>query len=404
MSLDELLAALKELVETAEGEGRPMTDEEQTQAEELNGQIERMRKTMHFRSLVHAYETPTRTDLHVAVSHTSDDRPELRSMIHYMKTGQYDDYYQDTIASHPEFRAQTKGTASAGGYLVPTTTAARITERMKAFGGLAEEAENITTDSGEAMNWATEDDTGNTAEIVAEGAAAASAGADKVFGQTTLGAFKYEATGTGNLPMKVSWELLEDSPLNLEQHIADNFARRIMRKFSVDIISGNGTTAPQGIAAAQTAFDEIAANATGPTYAELLGAVAALDPEYRSNAKWLVNDATWFRLLAMTDGADRPLILPQAQAGIGGPVPAQLLGYPVIIDQGMASIGDQAKFAIFGDLRESYIVRRVNGFHLLRLNELYAVNGFVGFLGWARMDGRVKNLNSYVVLAGENTA
>jgi HK97 family phage major capsid protein len=177
-----------------------------------------------------------------------------------------------------------------------------------------------------------------------------------------------------------------------------------MRKFSVDIIAGNGTTAPQGIAAAQTAFDEITANATGPTYAELLGTVAALDPEYRANAKWLINDATWFRLLAMEDDNGRPLILPQASAGIGGPVPAQLLGYPVIIDQGMASIGDQAKFAVFGDLRESYIVRRVNGFHLLRLNELYAVNGFVGFLGWARMDGRVQNLNSYVVLAGENTA
>ena len=402
--MEELLAKLKELIELAESENRPLTEEEESEARSLNSQIEAWKTTTHMRSLLDAYQTPVRTDIHVAVSHKSDDRPELRSMVHYMKTGQYDDFYMDTMAGSAELRAQTKGTSSAGGYLVPTTTAARITERMKAFGGLAEEAENITTDSGEAMNWATEDDTGNTAEIVAEGGAAASAGADKVFGQTTLGAFKYEATGTGNLPMKVSWELLEDSPINLEDHIANNFARRIMRKFSVDIIAGNGTTAPQGIAAAQTAFDEIAANATGPTYAELLGAVAALDPEYRANAKWLINDATWFRLLGMVDDNLRPLILPQAQSGIAGPVPAQLLGYPVIIDQGMASIGDQAKFAIFGDLRESYIVRRVNGFHLLRLNELYAVNGFVGFLGWARMDGRVKNLNSYVVLAGENTA
>lgn len=402
--MEELLAKLKELIELAESENRPLTEEEESEARSLTDQIEAHRRTIELRSKVNAYNTPVRTDLHIAVSHTSDDRPELRSMVHYMKTGQYDDYYMDTMAGSAELRAQTKGTASAGGYLVPTTTAARITERMKAFGGLAEEAENITTDSGEAMNWATEDDTGNTAEIVAEGGAAASAGADKVFGQTTLGAFKYEATGTGNLPMKVSWELLEDSPINLEDHIANNFARRIMRKFSVDIITGNGTTAPQGIAAAQTAFDEIASNSAGPTYGELLGAVAALDPEYRSNAKWLINDATWFRLLAMVDDNLRPLILPQAQSGIAGPVPAQLLGYPVIVDQGMASIGDQAKFAVFGDLRESYIVRRVNGFHLLRLNELYAVNGFVGFLGWARMDGRVKNLNSYVVLAGENTA
>lgn len=397
MNMEELLAALKALIEEAEAEGRPLTEEEEERAADLTKQIEATKRTAHYRSLVNAYETPVRTDLHVAVSGKEEESVELRSMVHYLKTGLYDDYAMET-------RAQTKGTTTAGGYLVPTTTANKIVERMKAFGGLAEEAENLTTSSGEAMNWATEDDTGNTAEIVAEGAAAATAGADKVFGQTTLGAFKYEATGAGNLPMKVSWELLEDSTLNLEDHIAKNFARRIMRKFSVDIISGNGTTAPQGIAAAQTAHDEITANAAGPTYAELLATVAALDPEYRSNAKWLINDATWTVLLGMVDEAGRPLILPQASAGLSAGVPLQLLGYPVVIDQGMASIGDQTKFAVFGDLRESYIVRRVDGFHLLRLNELYAVNGFVGFLGWARMDGRVQNLNSYVVLAGENTA
>lgn len=395
--MEELLAALKALIEKAEEEARPLTDEEEAEAASLNSKIEAHKKTAHYRSLVAAYETPVRGDLHVAVSGKDEVSPELRSMVHWMKTGTYDDHDIET-------RAQTKGTTTAGGYLVPTTTQAKITERLKAFGGLKEEAENITTDSGEAMNWATEDDTGNTAEIVAEGAAAASAGADKVFGQTTLGAFKYEATGAGNLPMKVSWELLEDSPINLEDHIANNFARRIMRKLSVDLITGNGTTAPQGVLAAQTAFDEIAANAAGPTYGELLGTVAALDPEYRSNAKWLMNDATWMgKIMAMTDGADRPLIMPNNSAGLQAGAGTQLLGYPVVIDQGVAALGDQAKFIGFGDWREAYIVRQVNGFHLLRLNELYAVNGFVGFLGWARFDGRVKNLNAYVVLAGENT-
>ena len=397
MNMEDLLAALKALIEQAEEEGRPLSEEEEAEAANLNSKIEAFKKTAQYRSLYDAYTTPIRGDLHVAVAGKNEVSVELRSMVHYMKTGEFDDYAVET-------RAQTKGTASAGGYLVPVTTQNKIVERLKAFGGLKEEAENITTDSGEAMNWATEDDTANTAEIVAEGGAAASAGADKVFGQTTLGAFKYEATGTGNLPMKVSWELLEDSPFNLEDHIANNFARRIMRKLSVDLIAGNGTTAPQGLAAAQTAFDEIASNTTGPTYAELLGAVGALDPEYHANAKWLLNFATWVRLMGMVDDNGRPLILPQAQAGLAGGVPLQLLGFPVVIDQGMASIGDQTKFAVFGDLRESYIVRQVNGFHLLRLNELYAVNGFVGFLGWARFDGRVQNLNSYVVLAGENTA
>lgn len=399
MNMEELLAALKALIENAESEGRPLTDEEETEAANLNSKIEAFKKTAQYRSLYDAYVTPVRSDLHVHAAGVAEEvSPELRSMIHYMKTGEYD-------STAVETRALTKGTNSAGGYLVPVTTQAKIIERLKAFGGLAEEAETITTDSGEAINWATEDDTANTAEIVAEGAAAASAGADKVFGTATLGAFKYEATGAGNLPMKVSWELLEDSPISLENHIADNFARRIARKFSVDICVGTGTGQPQGIVTPQTPFDEITANASGATYAELVGAVAALDSEYESNAKWLMSPATWWSMVAgLKDTAGRPLLQAQAQSGAGTEIQKQLLGHQVVLDPGMPGIGDQAKYIVFGDLRQSYIIRKVNGFHLLRLNELYAVNGFVGFLGWARMDGRVQNLNSYVVLAGENTA
>lgn len=395
MNMEELLAALKALIEEAEAEGRPLTEEEEERAADLTAKIEAHKKTAHYRSLVTAYETPVRGDLHVHAA-GSEVTTELRSFHHYMKTGEYDDYAMET-------RAQTKGTASAGGYLVPTTTQAKIVERMKAFGGILEEVEKITTDSGETMNWATEDDTANVGEIVAEGAAAAG-GADKVFGTASLGAWKYEATGTGGLPMKVSWELLEDSVINLEDHIANNFARRIARKLADDVINGDGTTEPQGLIAAKTAFDEIAANAAGPTYAELLGMIGALDPAYHDGAKFLINHASWIRLLGMTDEAGRPLILPQAQAGLAAGVPLQLLGFPVVLDQAVPSIGDQAKFAGFGNWREAYILRQVNGFHMLRLDEIYAVNGFVGFLGWARYDGKVQNPNAYVALAGENTA
>lgn len=393
--MEELLAALKALIEEAELEDRPLTEEEEERAAELNGKIEAMKKRTQYRSLITAYETPTRADLHIDRG-GSEITTELRSFVHYLKTGAYDDYAMET-------RAQTKGTAAAGGYLVPTTTQAKIVERMKAFGGILEEVEKITTDSGETIAWATEDDTGNVGEIVAEGAAAAG-GADKVFGTASLGAFKYEATGTGGLPMKVSWELLEDSIINLEDHIASNFARRIARKLADDVITGDGTTEPEGLMAAKTPFDEIAANAAGPTYLELLGMIGALDPAYHNGAKFLLNMASWIRLLGMTDEAGRPLILPQAQAGLAAGVPLQLLGFPVVIDQAVASIGDQAKFAGFGNWREAYILRQVNGFHMLRLDELYAVNGFVGFLGWARYDGAVQNPNAYVVLAGENTA
>ncbi len=161
--LADLIAELTALVEPDEEE-RPLTEEEEARAKELTEKIEAMKRTENYRSLAGAYNAPVRADLHVHAA-GSEVTVELRSFHHYAKTGEFDDYAKET-------RAQVKGTPSAGGYLVPTTTQAKIVERMKAFGGILEEVEKITTDSGETINWATEDDTANVGEIVAEGAAA----------------------------------------------------------------------------------------------------------------------------------------------------------------------------------------------------------------------------------------
>lgn len=390
MNMEELLAALRALIEGAEAENRPLTDEEVTEAENLKSQMTALNRTAEFRSLLDTIGKPKRPDLHIHTEGKDEVSVELRSMVHFLKTGQID----------AEFRALTKGTDSAGGFLVPTTTQNKILERLKAFGGLQEEAEKITTASGETIQWATEDDTANEGEIVAEGAAAVG-GADKVFGQASLDVYKYEATGAGGLPMKLSWELLEDSPINLEDHVANNFARRIARKLADHLATGTGTGQPQGIVTPKTADVVIANNSTGPTYAELLALWGAVDPEYRAGGKWLMSDVTWRRILGMVDADGRPLIMPSAQSGIQGGVPYTLLGHEVVVDQGMPDIGAvNAKFLVFGDLRESYVVRQVNGFHLVRFNELYAVNGFVGLLGWQRFGGMVQNLNSYALMQG----
>lgn len=394
MTMEELLAALRALIESAEAEDRPMTEEEMERAAEIEAKIEALKKTQEIAKRSKAYGSPVRNDLHVHVADAEPVSDHLRAFHHYAITGEPN-----------ELRAITTTVDASGGYLVPDTTQAKIIERLKAFGGLMTEAENITTQTGERILWATEDDTGNTAEIVPEGEAADTAGADKVFGQSFLDTYKYEATGAGNLPMKVSWEFLQDSPINFENFIADNFARRIARKFSQDICTGSGTGEPLGIVTPQTPIANVTANATGPSFGDLVAAMSSLDPEYTANAKWLMNPSTWWLMVEnLVDGDGRPLLMRSADAGVGDRITPRIYGYEVVLDPGMPAIGDASKSIVFGDLRASYVVRKVGGFSLLRLNELYAVNGFVGFLGWARMGGTVQNLNSYVVLAGQDTA
>ncbi len=62
---------------------------------------------------------------------------------------------------------------------------------MAAFGGMSEVAQVIQTDTGNAIDYPTVDETGSEGEIVGE-SVAASAG-DITFGTVDIGAFKYSS-------------------------------------------------------------------------------------------------------------------------------------------------------------------------------------------------------------------
>lgn len=74
------------------------------------------------------------------------------------------------------------------------------------------------------------------------------------------------------------------------------------------------------------------------------------------------------------------------------------MGYPVYTSPDFAATGASAKIGVFGDIGQAYQIRRVNGFSLQRQTELYSNNGQVGFRGFERVDGRVRNASAAIVL------
>ena len=64
-------------------------------------------------------------------------------------------------------RAQSVGTGSAGGYTAPQGFWAKVTETRKFYAMVAEVAEVINTDDGNALPWPTNDDTSNTGRLLA---------------------------------------------------------------------------------------------------------------------------------------------------------------------------------------------------------------------------------------------
>jgi HK97 family phage major capsid protein len=116
--------------------------------------------------------------------------------------------------------------------------------------------------------------------------------------------------------------------------------------------------------------------------------VHSVDPAYRVNARFMMNDATLktikkIKVLQYSgDTTGVPLWSPSLVAG----QPDTILGYPFVINQSMASPGSSAKKVIFGDLSK-YIIRDVRDFTLLRLDERFAELGQVAFLAFSRHDG-----------------
>jgi HK97 family phage major capsid protein len=276
-----------------------------------------------------------------------------------------------------EARAQSKGTDSEGGYLVPDDFVNMLVSHRAAYGGIEQFAMMFNTASGADIPVPTNDDTSNSGAIVAENAADSEQ--DTVFGEIKMLAYKYSSK-----IIRVSFELLQDNEFNLEAYLAEIMGERLGRAQATHFAAGTGSSQPQGLNAATSGKTAAATGAV--TYDELLDLKHSLDPVYRASARWFMNDATLLAVKKLADSDGRKLWQPDVAAAL----PATLDGSPYTIDQGLPAMAASAKPIVFGDA-SGYAIRRVSGVRMKRLVELYAANDQVGFVALERCDGRLIN-------------
>lgn len=390
---DEILASLQAIVDAAEG--RSFTDDEVARYEALEKELDETNKADQIRARQRAYTMPVNTHVHVGAPR-QDDGLE-RAYDHYLRTG----IPNADISGLRVVNAQGEGTSAGGGYMVPPGFRQKIVERMVAYGGLAAEVDSFSTTTGNNIEYPTLDDTANSGGITAESAAVTS-GADLVFGTVPLGAYKYTSAGAGsNLPLRVSVELLQDSAFDVQGLVSRKMGERIARAQAAHWCTGTGVGQPKGIVAPSLTADETLDVSDTIDYDDLLDAEALLDPAYEQNAKWVMNKASWTQIRGILDGGatGRPLIFDQAASGIGGRPEKQLLGYPVVIDQQMPNLVDTgAFFAVLGDLKEAYVIRRVSNIVVVVNPYSRAANGEVEFTAWERADANIQQRSAYVIL------
>lgn len=387
-TIEEITSAMTALVDGAAN--RSLTDDEVTQYEALELELKNASKSAEIRTRNAAYNT-VRTPAGVpsATPRSEDPTAGLRN---YMLTGKGN---ADMVRND-----QSEGYPTQGGYLVPDLFRQKLQEKLKAFGGIASVADHYTTGNGAPVDWPTIDDTGNVGEIVEENGTF-SAGADLVFGSNALGAYSYMTGGSGSNPLRVSRELLQDSAFDIQGLLTRLLGTRIGRIQAVHWATGTGVKQPLGLFTGRSPVLN-AAN-TGIAYADLVNAIHSIDPLYRANARWVMNDLTLASIETLLDGQGNPIYRGRDVNMAVGLNEATLLGYPVTIDQAVPTIvkaSPTVQWGAFGDIGQGYVIRDVKDVELLVNPYNRMANRQVEFTAWARADGTQQDTNAYVTLSG----
>ncbi len=389
----------------AEGESREFTAEESAEYDKLEGEFrsltDRWEKAEELYKVDKEVKKSLDTPIDFRISDSDDvpmtlsefrkktlpqpqqDSPEYRSAFyHFLTAG------SEKEMDVEEKRVLSKASAGAGLNIVPTAFYNQIIDILRFTGPIQELATIIPTDSGETMQ---------IPSVSAHGVAAwrsenaAIATSDVTFGQASLSAYSAARS------VYVSRELLTDSAFPLEAYLSNELAQSIGVLEETAFAIGDGTGKPLGLATAAngvTVSTAAVGNSTSFTYSALAAFMFALPYQYRRNAVWIFADTSVRNLYTMVDGQSRPLW----NVNVSSTGPDTFLGRPIYTSPDLAAPAASAKSGIFGDIAQTYMIRRVNGFRLQRLDELAALNAQVVFIGEERVDGRVRNASASIVL------
>lgn len=283
-----------------------------------------------------------------------------------------------------EARAQTTSN-TAGGYTVPTQLANILVKSMAAWGPMYDDAiaTVITTSGGGEITMPTVNDTASTAEAHTEAQSLTDdGGKDVAFGQKTLNAYAWNTEW-----LRVSKELADDSIFAMEQLLGDLLGERLGRIANLQLTTGSGSSAPNGVATAAS-LGKTAASATAITGDEIIDLVHSVDPAYRNAPKvrFMMNDSTLAAVRKLKDGDGNYLWqMGNVQQG----VPAGLLGYGISVNQAMDGLATGKKSMLFGDFGK-YYVRKVGSPLIGALQDKDFWPGF-GVAGYIRFDGELSD-------------
>jgi HK97 family phage major capsid protein len=270
-----------------------------------------------------------------------------------------------------------KGTASAGGNVVPTSFESQLQRHLVASSAIRQtNAQVFRTDSGEDMQ-VPKTATHSTATLTAEGVALTES--DPTFAQATMKSWKY------GLLLQVTNELIADSGVDLEGYLAQQAGEALGNLSGGHFVTGDNTGKPQGVIPGATTGVTGAGGVAGAFTADnLIDLMFSVLPQHRAKGYWLMSDTALAAVRKLkASGTGEYLFQPALVAG----TPDTLLGRPVVTDPNVAVPASDAKSVAFGNF-EAYAIRDVRAVRF-EASEHYAFNqDVVTYRAILRTDGR----------------
>lgn len=280
-----------------------------------------------------------------------------------------------------------EGSSATGGVLVPTIVMPYVLERLRAFGGMRAVANVLATSSGAPFSWGTYDDTGSEGELVGENVLASDD--DIAWGSTSIGAYKFSSK-----TIPISMEIMQDSAVNVEAVVLNALATRLARGQNRYFTTGTGVGQPQGVVtAAPVGVQAAAGNTATIAYDHLVDLLESIDAAYQDapGFAFMMHQQTRRVLRKLKDNNGRPILMPSTESAGEEAFKAgwTLFDKPVVINNHMATPAASAKTIAAGDFKR-YMIRDVMDVLILRFTDsAYTKKGQIGFLAWARSDGRM---------------
>lgn len=190
--------------------------------------------------------------------------------------------------------------------------------------------------------------------------------------------------------VKTSFELLQNSSIDLNNYLTDVIVRRLSRELNKFFLIGTGTKQPEGL----TSGTQTVETPATLDYDALVSMITKMHPDYLDKAKFIMNRKTFSQVALLEDGNGHKYV----QNGIvNGKFTYTIGTIPIIIDNHMPDYSTGNKAIILANIGECYSINMLQDIVVKRLDQVEFLNGVEVFAGYLMADGKISNQDALVV-------